>query len=66
MTQSTQVLEHFKKARILTPREARSNYRIESLSSVVSSINKAMGIPTITKAWKTDVTGAKYAEYYMI
>lgn len=66
MTQSSQVLSHFKRAKILTPREARSNYRIESLSSVVSSINKAMGIPTITKAWKLDVTGARYAEYFMI
>ena len=51
MSQTEVVMKHFNKAYTLTPREARANYRIESLSSVVS------------KTWRMDVTGTKYAEY---
>ena len=65
MSQTKIVSDHFNKAYTLTPREARANYRIESLSSVVSKLNKelwATGMH-IVKTWKMDVTGAKYAEY---
>jgi hypothetical protein len=65
MSQTKTVNNHFNKAYTLTPREARANYRIESLSSVVSKLNKellAEGM-RVVKTWKMDVTGAKYAEY---
>ena len=68
MSQTECVMRHFNKAYTLTPREARSNYRIESLSSVVSKLNKYLKVAgfRIVKTWRMDVTGAKYAEYKRI
>ena len=65
MSQTECVMKHFNRAYTLTPREARANYRIESLSSVVSKLNKYLKIAgfKIVKTWRMDVTGAKYAEY---
>jgi hypothetical protein len=65
MSQTEAVMKHFNRAYTLTPREARANYRIESLSSVVSKLNKDLKIAgfKIVKTWKLDVTDAKYAEY---
>ena len=65
MSQTEVVMKHFNKAYTLTPREARANYRIESLSSVVSKLNKYLKVSgyKIIKDWRMDVTGARYAEY---
>ena len=65
MSQTEKVMKHFNRAYTLTPREARANYRIESLSSVISKLNKYLKVAgfKIVKTWKMDVTGAKYAEY---
>lgn len=68
MSQTEAVMKHFNRAYTLTPREARANYRIESLSSVISKLNKdiiKVGFK-IVKTWKLDVTNAKYAEYKRI
>ena len=68
MSQTEAVMKHFNRAYTLTPREARANYRIESLSSVISKLNKYIlkaGFK-IVKTWKLDVTGTKYAEYKRI
>lgn len=65
MSQTKIVSDHFNKAYTLTPTEARRNYRIESLSSVISKLNKDLqevGM-RITKNFKMDITGKRYAEY---
>ena len=68
MSQTEVVMKHFNRAYTLTPREARANYRIESLSSVISQLNKHLKVAgfKIVKTWKLDVTNAKYAEYKRI
>ena len=65
MSQTEAVMKHFNRAYTLTPREARANYRIESLSSVISKLNKHLKIAgyKIIKTWRMDVTHTRYAEY---
>ena len=65
MSQTKIVSDHFNKAYTLTPTEARRNYRIESLSSVISKLNKELKLVglVITKSMKMDITGKRYAEY---
>ena len=64
MTQVEQLRRHFKHFRTITTYEARSVYRIESLSRRIVDL-KAMGFQFDTKL-KKDLTGKRYAQYTLV
>jgi len=64
MTQNEIILQHFKKAKSISQREALVDYSIQSLTKRISEL-KAMGYNIMTQFKKHPVTGQRYARYVL-
>ena len=64
MTQNEIILNHFKKAKSISQREALVDYSIQSLTKRISEL-KAMGYNIETQNKKHPVTGQRYARYVL-
>lgn len=64
MTQTQTLLNHFKKARTISQREALVDYSIQSLTKRISEL-RDMGYNIQTQFKKHPVTGQRYARYVM-
>lgn len=64
MTQNEIILNHFKKAKSISQREALVDYSIQSLTKRISEL-KAMGHNIETQHKKHPVTGQRYARYVL-
>lgn len=64
MTQTQVLLNHFKKARSISQREALVDYSIQSLTKRISEL-RDMGYNIETQHKKHPVTGQRYARYVM-
>jgi biotin operon repressor len=64
MTQIQILLNHFKKARSISQREALVDYSIQSLTKRISEL-RDLGYNIRTEHKKHPVTGQRYARYVM-
>lgn len=64
MTQNQIILNHFKKAKSISQREALVDYSIQSLTKRISEL-KALGHKIETQHKKHPVTGQRYARYVL-
>lgn len=64
MTQNEIIIQHFKKAKSISQREALVDYSIQSLTKRISEL-KAMGYNIQTQFKKHPVTGQRYARYVL-
>lgn len=64
MTQNETLINHFKKAKSISQREALVDYSIQSLTKRISEL-RGMGYNIKTVHKKHPVTGQKYARYTM-
>lgn len=64
MTQLQILMNHFKKARSISQREALVDYSIQSLTKRISEL-RDMGFNIVTEHKKHPVTGQRYARYVL-
>lgn len=64
MTQNETILQHLKKAKSISQREALVDYSIQSLTKRISEL-KALGYNIKTTFKKHPITGQRYARYVM-
>ncbi len=64
MTQIDILLQHFKKARSISQREALVDYSIQSLTKRISEL-RDLGFNIETQHKKHPVTGQRYARYVL-
>ena len=61
--QAYQVAKHLTDLSTISALEATSLYRITSLTKVISVLNNRYGF-AISKEWRNDHTGKRYARYF--
>jgi Helix-turn-helix domain len=64
MSQNETILQHLRKARSISQREALIDHGIQSLTKRISELRE-MGYNIVTKHKKHPVTGQRYARYVM-
>lgn len=64
MTQNDILIQHFKKAKSISQREALVDYSIQSLTKRISEL-RSMGYKIKTVHKHHPITGQKYARYVM-
>ena len=64
MSQNEILIQHFKKAKSISQREALVDYSIQSLTKRISEL-RGMGYNIKTQHKKHPITGQKYARYVM-
>lgn len=64
MTQNETILQHLRKARSISQREALIDHGIQSLTKRISELRE-MGYNIVTKHKKHPITGQRYARYVM-
>jgi biotin operon repressor len=64
MTQLQTIMNHFKKAKSITQREAMVDYSIQSLTRRITEL-RDMGFNIETQHKKHPVTGQRYARYVL-
>lgn len=58
------IMDHLKYQGSITHLEAQSLHRIYSLAKRISELIREHGV-SITKKWRTDVTGKRYIRYFI-
>jgi hypothetical protein len=64
MSQNEKILQHLRKARSISQREALIDHGIQSLTKRISELRE-MGYNIVTKHKKHPITGQRYARYVM-
>jgi hypothetical protein len=64
MSQNETILQHLRKARSISQREALIDHGIQSLTKRISELRE-MGYNIVTKHKKHPITGQRYARYVM-